>query len=129
MKIEDEPSTMAGVPLYKNNSRLKAANVGLPFTADQINELKKIISDPIYLIETYCRVISIDHGYIPLKLYDYQKKIIKTIHNNRKIIALSPRQSGKCVTDKTVIKVKNKITGKIMNVAIGDFYEKMKDDE
>ena len=53
--------------------------------------------DPIYFAENYMKVIHVDRGLIPLKLYDYQKKMIKAMDEHRYSIILSCRQSGKCV--------------------------------
>jgi hypothetical protein len=35
------------------------------------------------------------------------------------------KQSGKCVADDTIITIKNKETGKIKKIEIGEFFEQM----
>lgn len=97
--IADIPELVNDVPRYMNNVKLKAAGAELPLTQEQLVEMGKIFADPIYFIERYCQIVSIDHGYIKFKLYDYQKKLIRLIHNNRQVIAKFPRQSGKTTTN------------------------------
>ena len=47
---------------------------------------------------TKAQVVSLDKGLIPFDLYDYQKEIVDTVHNNRFVICKLPRQSGKSTT-------------------------------
>ena len=59
--------------IYNANVNLKAANVAVQFTPEQVQEWIKCANDPIYFIETYCKIVSLDHGLIPFKLYDCQR--------------------------------------------------------
>ena len=56
------------------------------------------MKDPIYFIQKYVRIISLDEGLISFKLYDFQKEMVGTFHNNRFTICKLPRQSGKSTT-------------------------------
>lgn len=80
---------------YLGNESLKAAGVEIEFTLDQAMEYDKCSKDPIYFIENYVKVVSLDDGAVLFKLYPYQKRIILAIHNNRKIVAKLFRQAGK----------------------------------
>lgn len=80
---------------YLGNESLKAAGVSIEFTLDQAIEYGKCSKDPIYFIENYVNVVSLDDGAVLFKLYPYQKRIILAIHNNRKIVAKLFRQAGK----------------------------------
>ena len=71
---------------YLGNANLKAIGVDLEFTEDQIQEYLKCAKDPIYFIESYCKIVTLDHGLQPFKLYDCQKNKVNVIHNNRKVI-------------------------------------------
>ena len=42
---------------YLGNSLLKASGVPLNFTKDQIEEYLKCADDPIYFIESYCKIV------------------------------------------------------------------------
>ena len=91
------------VKSYLGNINLKAANVPLNFTKDEIEEYIKCANDPIYFIETYCKIVTLDHGLQPFKLYECQKKKVKIIHENRKVILMEGRQQGKTTTSAAYI--------------------------
>ena len=83
---------------YLGNPNLKKVNTPVEFTEEQILEYQKCAKDPLYFMEKYIQIVSLDEGLIPFKLYDFQKKIVKTIHENRFTICKLPRQSGKSTT-------------------------------
>lgn len=80
---------------YNANNALKASNVSIPFTEEQIQEYVKCSNDPVYFIKNYCKIVSLDHGLIPFNLYECQVEKVKIIHENRKVILMEGRQSGK----------------------------------
>ena len=88
---------------YLGNANLKAAGVQLNFTEFQIEEYLKCAQNPIYFIETYCMIVTLDHGLQPFKLYDCQRKKVKIIHDNRKVILMEGRQQGKTTTSAAYI--------------------------
>ena len=88
---------------YLGNAQLKAAGVTLQFTKEQIEEYVKCAGDPIYFIESYCKIVTLDHGLQPFKLYECQKNKVKIIHENRKVILMEGRQQGKTTTSAAYI--------------------------
>jgi len=88
---------------YLGNSLLKASNVPLNFTKEQIEEYVKCADDPIYFIENYCKIVTLDHGLQAFKLYECQKNKVKVIHENRKVILMEGRQQGKTTTSAAYI--------------------------
>lgn len=80
---------------YMGNSSLKRVGVQYSYTEEQVLEIAKCSEDPIYFIDNYCYIVTLDHGIQPFKLYDCQKKKIKLIHENRKVILMEGRQQGK----------------------------------
>ena len=44
------------------------------------------------------KIVSLDEGLVPFKMFDFQKKIVRTIDQNRFTICKLPRQSGKSTT-------------------------------
>ena len=80
---------------YLGNSSLKRTGIDLSYSEEQVLELAKCAEDPIYFIDNYCYIVTLDHGIQPFKLYDCQKKKIKLIHENRKVILMEGRQQGK----------------------------------
>ena len=83
---------------YLGNPNLKKVNTPVEFTKENILEFQKCAEDPIYFMENYMKIVSLDEGLVPFKMYDFQKHIVKTIHDNRFTICKLPRQSGKSTT-------------------------------
>ena len=88
---------------YNGNTRLKQIGYNVDYTKEQIAELMRCSTDPIHFIENYCKIVSLDHGLVPFKLYDCQKKKVDTIINNRKVILMEGRQQGKTITSAACI--------------------------
>ena len=84
--------------VYLGNPNLKKANVAQEWTEKEIKEYAKCMKDPIYFIRTYIRIVSLDEGLVPFEMYDFQKEMVGTFHNNRFTICKLPRQSGKSTT-------------------------------
>ena len=83
---------------YLGNPNLKKANVQQEWTKKQLQEYTRCMDDPLYFIQTYVRIISLDEGLIPFKMYPFQKEMVGTFHKNRFTICKLPRQSGKSTT-------------------------------
>jgi hypothetical protein len=88
---------------YLGNSNLKRASVEIPYNEEQLEELRKCIDDPIYFVDNYCYIVTLDKGLQPFKLYDCQKEKIQVIHDNRKVIIMEGRQQGKTTTSAAYI--------------------------
>ena len=88
---------------YLGNALLKASNVKINFSREEVEEYLKCINDPVYFIETYCKIVTLDHGLQAFKLYDCQKRKVKIIHENRKVILMEGRQQGKTTTSAAYI--------------------------
>jgi hypothetical protein len=89
---------MQNVEHYLGNPLLKKSNVPVNWTKEQILEYQKCMETPIYFIKNYIKIVSLDEGLVPFKLYDFQEDIVDTIHDNRFTICKMPRQSGKSTT-------------------------------
>jgi len=83
---------------YLRNKNLKAVNVDVEYTREQMQEYIKCVQDPEYFIENYVKIINVDHGLVPFRMYQYQKKMVHTFKDNRFVICKLPRQAGKSVT-------------------------------
>ena len=106
---------------YNGNPNLPKANTQHNWTADMINEYIKCKADPIYFAETYFKIVHVDKGLIPFKLYEYQKEAIRLSSLNRKFVMNASRQCGKCISINTSIKLRNKKSGEVMEITIADF--------
>ena len=80
---------------YLGNPNLQKANVEREFTQEQVLEIQNCMDNPVYFIEKYLRIVSIDEGLVPFHMYGFQKEMVDTFHNNRFSICKLPRQSGK----------------------------------
>ena len=90
---------MAGIEQsYHGNPNLKPIGYEHGFTQEQLSEFAKCEQDTVYFIENYCKIVTLDKGLQPFKLYDCQKKKVDFIMNNRKTILMEGRQQGKTVT-------------------------------
>ena len=86
---------MATDNIYLGNPNLKKANVAINFTPEQVKEYVKCSQDPVYFIQKYIKIISLDRGLIPFEMYDFQVDMTRKFHAERFNIAKLPRQSGK----------------------------------
>lgn len=89
--------------IYNANANLKAVGVSVEFTPENVQEYIKCSQDPIYFIEKFCYIVTLDHGLQLFNLYDCQKKKIDVIHNNRRVILMEGRQQGKTTTSAAYI--------------------------
>ena len=83
---------------YHGNPNLKPIGHQHQFTPEQIHEIARCQQDPIYFIENYCHIVSLDKGLIKFKLYECQKEKVRVILDNRKVVLMEGRQQGKTVT-------------------------------
>jgi len=86
---------MATTDQYLGNPNLKKAHTSSRFTKKQIQEVMKCLESPKYFIEQYLKIVTIDKGLVPFEMYDFQRKMVDTFHDNRFTICKLPRQSGK----------------------------------
>ena len=84
--------------IYKGSPNLKAANVEISFTPEQVQEWLKCADDPVYFTRNYIKIVSLDEGLVPFKMWDFQEDMINRFHTNRFNIAKLPRQTGKSTT-------------------------------
>lgn len=83
---------------YRDNPLLKRAGVEISYTQEQIDEYLKCAADPIYFAAKYIKIVNVDKGLIPFKMWDFQKEMIRLYHENRFSITKCPRQVGKTTT-------------------------------
>ena len=80
---------------YLGNHNLKAPGVKQEFTKEQIAEYLKCSQDPLYFIETYMKIVTLDHGLKQFEPWEFQRNLLNTINENRFVICKFPRQTGK----------------------------------
>lgn len=88
---------------YLGNPLLKKARKPIVWTPDMLQEYLKCAQDPIYFSEKYIKIVHVDHGLIPIRMYDYQKEIVIKLTNNRRVTVVTSRQAGKTTTATCII--------------------------
>jgi len=83
---------------YLGNPNIKKDGITSNFTQEEVLEYAKCMKDPVYFVEKYAKIISLDRGLVPFKLYPYQKRMFKQFEENRFNIVLACRQSGKSIS-------------------------------
>jgi hypothetical protein len=83
---------------YNNNPNLPKEDYRHAFTQAEIDEFVKCAGNPVYFAMTYMRIINVDHGLMPFRMWDFQQDMLRTFHENRFSICKLPRQVGKTTT-------------------------------
>ena len=93
--------------VYLGNPLLKKANTPIEFTQEQIEEFIKCKDDPVYFAKNYVKIVTLDHGLQPFKMYPFQEKLVNRFHEHRFNICKMPRQTGKALSLDTPIPTPN----------------------
>lgn len=80
---------------YRGSKHVPVAGAQYEFTADMVEELRKCKEDIIYFAENFFYIVSIDRGKERIRLYEAQRRILKSLVDNRFTCLLSCRQAGK----------------------------------
>lgn len=83
---------------YLGNSNVKRDGVQQQYTEHEQREYIRCRQDPVYFAENYAKVVNLDKGLVPFKLYPYQRDMFEHFKNNRFSIVLACRQSGKSIS-------------------------------
>lgn len=80
---------------YQGNDKILMAGQKYQYTQQEIAEFVKCSQDIHYFVENYMKIVHVDHGLVPFRLYNYQKKLIDVLVKERYVIGKLPRQVGK----------------------------------
>lgn len=80
------------------NPQIKRPGAVDEYSPEMILELRKCQADAVYFIRNYVRVQHPTRGNVPFALFDFQEKYIRHLQDNRFVLTLQPRQSGKTIT-------------------------------
>ena len=59
---------------YLGNPNLKKINTPVEFTKEQIVEYQKCAADPLYFMETYVRIVSLDEVLYHLRCMTFKRR-------------------------------------------------------
>ena len=62
--------------VYLGNPNLKKANTPIEFSQENILEFMRCKEDPVYFANKHIKIVSIDEGLVPFRMYPFQKKLI-----------------------------------------------------
>ena len=107
--------------IYMGNPNLPSVKAEFEFDANMISEMKKCKNKITHFAENYFFITTLDDGKQKIKLYRPQKRIIKSLGKENRVVCLASRQTGKTTlmtiyalwltcfeADKTVLIVANK---------------------
>ena len=77
------------------NPYIKRAYSESEYTPEDLIELKRCMNDPIYFMENFIMVVHPTNGTVPFVLYDFQRRMVDAVHNNKDTVILASRQLGK----------------------------------
>lgn len=105
---------------YRGAKNIPVAGAQYSFTADMVLELQRCRADVVYFAENFFFIVTIDKGKQKIKLYEAQRRILRSLADNRFVSLLSARQTGKALALDTPIRTTNGWT--VMgNIKRGDF--------
>ena len=85
--------------MFNGDKTLRGKDQAVNYTKEQINEIIKCQEDICYFAETYYNIITLDRGREKIKLWDFQKKLLKVFvevpDGKRNVCVCSSRQIGK----------------------------------
>jgi len=78
---------------YRRIGGTRKSGIKFAHTQEELLEYAKCATDIIYFIEKYCKIMS-PEGFGNIKLWDYQKKVIRNYQENKFNIFFTSRQVG-----------------------------------
>ena len=88
---------------YLGNKALPTAESRYEMTPQMVAAMKRSMTDVHYFAETFFTIINGDRKRENIKLREYQKRMLKTMADNNRVIFNTSRQIGKCLTPSTSI--------------------------
>lgn len=81
--------------LYLGNKNLPTANAEFEWTEQMVGDLKKCKRNLLFFAENFFTIVNLDRGREKIKLFACQKKVLRSLRDNRFNIVLASRQVGK----------------------------------
>lgn len=88
---------------FQGNPNLKRVGTTFEWPPELAEEYAKCFQDPIYFSEKYIKIVHVDKGLIPIKLFDYQKELLEAFLSNNRIVLTTARQMGKTTAAVAII--------------------------
>ena len=80
---------------YLGNKNIPAPGSKYEYTPEMISEIKKCKKSLLHFAENHFYIVNVDEGRQRIRLRKYQKRILKSLKDNRFVVLLASRQIGK----------------------------------
>ena len=84
-----------GKHFYLGNKNLPRSDAEFEWTPEMVSELKKSKRNILHFAENYFHIVNLDRGKEKIALYKCQKKVLRSLRDNRFVCLLASRQIGK----------------------------------
>jgi len=82
---------------YLGNKNLPTVNAEFDYASNPkwVADIQKCRKNILYFAENFFYIVNLDKGKIQIELYNYQKKILRSLRDSRFVVLLASRQIGK----------------------------------
>jgi hypothetical protein len=80
---------------YLGNTNLPNPNMEYEWTPEMVKSLKKARQNILHFAENFFHIVNLDQGRIKISLYSYQKRVLRSLRDNRFVACMASRQTGK----------------------------------
>ena len=80
---------------YLGNKNLPRGSAEFEWTPGMVKDLKKAKRNILYFAENFFHIVNLDRGREKINLFKCQRRVLRGLRDNRFVIVLSSRQSGK----------------------------------
>ena len=112
---------------YRGDKGLPTSESKYEWTPEMILALQRCQSDIKYFAENFFTIVDMSEGKrknIPLR--KYQKKFLESMMNEKRLLLLTCRQSGKCLSVDSQVVMKFKPLNLKLKMKVGTYFKLMK---
>lgn len=103
-------------------SPIKKPGTVINYTKEMMKEVLRCQTDPIYFFKNFAYIQS-EGGKMLFDAYPYQEEMVESFTNNKNSVLLTARQMGKCLCGETLINIRNKVTGEMLEITMEEFHQ------
>ena len=98
---------------YLGNKNLPRAEMEFEWSPEMMKELTKCKRNILHFAENYFYIVNLDRGKEKIALYKCQKRVLRSLRDNRSICLMASRQIGKTTLIKIISNILIPKTGEI----------------
>lgn len=126
IKVFDD-EILAEEQYYRGDKGLPTADSRYEWTPDMILALQRCQNDIKYFAENFFTIVDLSDGrrkHIPLR--KYQTKFLESMMNEKRLLLLTCRQSGKCLSVDSQVVMRFKPLNLRVKLKVGTYFKLMK---